>query len=156
MKVAKYSFHLSFQLTGAKLFLSGSFKREGRKATYINMCKHVPHAREVSLRTGGFGKPKYSPSCRRSTACYSCRNSGHSFHWSWSTWKHTQVGTGSVPVVTQKIDLFYRSWKWREYFCPKSTLTWGPSNVSVLDTVYHAFLQRKETYTNQSFHIKYP
>lgn len=77
MKGAKYIFHLSFQLTGAKLLLSGSFKREGRKATSINMCKHVPRAREVSLRSGWFGKPKYSPSCRRSTACYSCWNSGH-------------------------------------------------------------------------------
>lgn len=77
MKVAKCTFHLSFRLTGAKLFLSGSFKREGRKATYINMCKHVPHAEEVSLRSGWFGKAKCSPSCRRSTACYSSWNSGH-------------------------------------------------------------------------------
>lgn len=76
MKVAKYIFHLSFQLTGAKLFLSGSFKREGRKATYINTCKHVPHATEMSLRSGRFGKPKYSPSCGRSMACYSRWNSG--------------------------------------------------------------------------------
>lgn len=77
MNVARCIFHLSFQLTEAKLFLSGSFKREGRKATYTNMCKHVPHATGVSLRSGWFGKPKYSPSCRRSTACYSCWNSGH-------------------------------------------------------------------------------
>lgn len=70
MKVAKYIFHLSFQLAGAKLFLSGNFRREGRKAASISVCKHVPHAAEVSLRSGWFGKPKYHPSCRRSTACW--------------------------------------------------------------------------------------
>lgn len=61
MKVARSIFHLSFQLTGTKLFLSGSFRREGRKATCVNMCKHVPRAPKVSLRSGWFGKPKYSP-----------------------------------------------------------------------------------------------
>lgn len=77
MKIAKYIYHLSFQLTGAKLFLSGSFKRAGRKATYANVPKYVAHATEVSLRSGWFGKPKYSPSLRRSTLCYSYWNSSH-------------------------------------------------------------------------------
>lgn len=67
------------------------------------------------------------------------------------------MGTGPILVVTEKMDLFYRRWKWREYCCSKkSTLTWGPSNVSVLDCVHHAFLRRKESYTNTSFHMKYP
>lgn len=57
MKVAKYIFHLSFQLAGAKLFLSGNFRREGRKAASISVCKQVPCAAEVSLRSGWFGKP---------------------------------------------------------------------------------------------------
>lgn len=42
MKVAKYVFHLSFQLTAGKLFLSGTLEREGRREAHTNMyCRGV-------------------------------------------------------------------------------------------------------------------
>lgn len=107
MRVAKYIFHLSFQLTGAKLFLSGSFKREGRKATYINTCKHVPHAGEISLRSSWFGKPSVVLPVGEEQ-----RVTHAGILAVLSELKHLEAHPDrNRLVVTEKMDLFYRTWK---------------------------------------------
>lgn len=107
VRVAKYIFHLSFQLTGAKLFLSGSFKREGRKATYINTCKHVPHAGETSLRSSWFGKPSVVlPAGEEQRVTHA------GILAVLLELKHLEAHPDrNRLVVTQKMDLFYRTWK---------------------------------------------
>lgn len=113
MKVARSIFHLSFQLTGTKLVLSGSFRREGRKATCVNMCKHVPRASEVSLRSGWFGKPKYRPvgEVQRVT---------HAgilvMQPEWKDWEADPGGSrlcnnGGTSDVGTSHTILYRSWK---------------------------------------------
>lgn len=66
------------------------------------------------------------------------------------------MGTGSVLVVRQKMDLSYRSWKRREYFCPSRVLSLGaPAMFQSWIVCTVLFLQRKEAYTNITLHIKY-